>query len=216
MRRSHPPSRSLAPLPPHVARAPQLGHARSTPALQWLPPASLQGIVTEGGDKKQRGAEEAIAASWMKDLSEQHAFKSSITFIEFQLRQALAATSSTQGPDAFRTACVCECLHRLAQPDAVGTGLSAVLKLMREELLKAIYVDYKPFGRGVRVRSRVQEREGPCRSGFFSSFALDVPPLFFLSRATADRCADLNVPPYAFYRLRRIAHQTISVGGPHF
>ena len=96
-----------------------------------------------------------IAASWMKDFAERQGFKSSITFIEFQLRQAMAATSSAQGPDAFRTACVCECLHRLAQPDAVGAGLSAVLKLMREELLKAIYVDYKPFGRGTRVSPRV-------------------------------------------------------------
>ena len=110
----------------------------------------------------------------MKDFSEYHGFKSSITFIEFQLRQALAATASAQGPDAFRTACVCECLHRLAQPDVVGAGLSAVLKLMREELVKAIYVDHKPFGRGARVRSRVQERKGPCSASFFSSFALDV------------------------------------------
>ena len=77
-------------------------------------------------------------------------------FIEFQLRQALTATLSASSPDEFRTACVCECLHRLAQPDAAGASCAAVLGLMREELLKAIYVDYKPFGRGTHVSSSVR------------------------------------------------------------
>lgn len=84
-------------------------------------------------------------ASWMKTFGERKDFGSGIVFLEMQLRQALAATSSSGDPDAFRTACVCECLQRL--PEVAGPS-AAVLTLLRQELMRAVYLDYQPFGKG--------------------------------------------------------------------
>jgi hypothetical protein len=192
MRRAAPPSRSLPPI----------GRSRSTSALQWLPPARLQDVDASGADEMIAASwmqsfvekNQFTSPITVRRQKRTHApcrkYKSSPAalysrlmvffglffvrqFIEFQLRQALAATSTARGPDAFRTACVCECLHRLAQPDAAGAGCAAVLSLMREELLKAIYVDYKPFGRGTHVSSRpVLTRRTRAPVGLFSSALL--------------------------------------------
>lgn len=84
---------------------------------------------------------------WLSEFGAQKAanFGSGVLFIEMQLRQALAATAAANGqPDAFRTACVCECLSRL--PEVAG-GFSTVLGLLRQELLRAVYVDYSELSR---------------------------------------------------------------------
>ena len=81
-----------------------------------------------------------LVASWLSEFQEQASFGSAALFIEFQLRQALAATSASThaGPDSFRTACVCEALARL--PEATGS-FAGVLQLLRSELLRSVYTD---------------------------------------------------------------------------
>jgi len=83
-------------------------------------------------------------SSWLSEFEGQGKFGSGAIYIEMQLRQALAATQTERQPDSFRTACVCECLARL--PDAAGS-FAGVLKLLRGELLKAVYVNHESLER---------------------------------------------------------------------
>ena len=48
---------------------------------------------------------------------------------------------------AFRTACVGECLNRLP---AMAGKFGDVLRLLRQELLRAVYVDYEQLARSGR------------------------------------------------------------------
>jgi len=126
------------------------GHLRNgPPALQWLPPSRLGLPQLDAAAVKS--AEDMVMASWLSEFAggQQHAhFGSGVLFIELQLRQALAATAAAGGmPDAFRTACVCECLSRL--PEAAG-GFGNVLGLLRQEVLRAVYVDYEQLAQSGR------------------------------------------------------------------
>lgn len=112
-RATHPPSHLLPP------RAGTPGGGRR--ALEWLPPSSLELLRTE--KEAVPLAKDALMSEWLHEFQggTQH-FNSSALFLEVQLRQALAATSSSSSssqPDAFRTATVCECLSRL--PEAAGS-----------------------------------------------------------------------------------------------
>ena len=101
--------------------------------------------------------------SWMSDFGSQARFGSGINFIELQLRQALAATASVKGPDSFRTACVCECLARM--PDVVASSaLGGLLKVLRQEILRAVYVDGERVGDG----QFVDAQNLLCRPTFFT------------------------------------------------
>ena len=118
--------------------------------LQWLPPSQVQGARLD--PSAARGAEAMLMASWVNEFggsrSTKNKFGSGVLYIEMQLRNVLAATASAQGkPDAFRTACVCECLGKL--PEVAG-GFSGVLHLLRQELLRAVYLDYEQLSRGGR------------------------------------------------------------------
>ena len=173
--RAAPPSSRLAagggrlPSLPSAASASVLHPSASAPVLQWLPPAQLGEKAIGLPAAASSSAEEMVMASWLQEFRRQQpavaggkhggggagkaSFGSSAVFIELQLRQALAATQLTPGkPDAFRTACVCECLSRL--PEAAG-HFSGVLSLLRQELLRSIYVDFDRFAFGGGVDARV-------------------------------------------------------------
>ena len=151
-----PPSQALAPSIQTSVSLPTLGggggrasrQPGAAPALQWLPPTQLHNQALN--EDASLAAEAMIMASWHNDLAagaQKSKFGSGILFLELQLREALAATAAAAGkPDAFRTACVCECLGRL--PDAATSGFSNVLQLLRQELLSAVYVDYEKLARG--------------------------------------------------------------------
>ena len=139
MRSRAPPGRMIRPKP--SASLPSLSKSNSSPALQWLPPSRLEGTHAQA----ERGVQEMVMASWLREFGERDDFGSPVVFVELQLRQALAATAAAGGrPDAFRTACICECLGRL--PEVAG-HFASVLSLLRQELMRAIYVGYEPFGR---------------------------------------------------------------------
>ena len=140
-RSSGPPSQLLAPVARSHGTLPRLSKGPSP--LQWLPPNRLDGLNIAPAE---RGAEEMVMASWLKTFGEHSNFGSGVVFLELQLRQALTATQATDDkPDAFRTACVCECLTRLIPVSGSSAG---VLALLKDELMRAVYVGKQPFGKG--------------------------------------------------------------------
>ena len=134
---------------------------RQPKALQWLPPSRLRDPQLSADARV--GTESMLVASWLTEFEEQSGFGSAALFIEFQLRQALAATSTNShaGPDSFRTACVCEALARL--PEATGS-FAGVLQLLRSELLRSVYIDCDRLAR----RGRPIDAQGllSCKTYF--------------------------------------------------
>ena len=106
-------------------------------SLHWLPPSQIPNPADEA-------VESVLMSNWLEEFKEGARFDSPALFIELRLRQALQAldekTPHATGPDAYRTATVCECFSRLA--DTASAGLAPLLQLLRSELLRTVYVDY--------------------------------------------------------------------------
>jgi len=106
-------------------------------SLHWLPPSQIPNPADEA-------VQSVMMSNWLEEFKEGARFDSPALFLELRLRQALQAldekTPHATGPDAFRTATVCECLSRLA--DTASAGLAPLLQLLRSELMHTVYVDY--------------------------------------------------------------------------
>ena len=79
---------------------------------------------------------------WLRTYdAEQNQYTSVTVFAEMKLRQALVVTSRLGLPNPIRTAAVCSCFDRVASLFHRYEGL---LRTLRGELLRSIYVDYRP------------------------------------------------------------------------
>jgi len=79
---------------------------------------------------------------WLRTYdAEQNQYTSVTVFAEMKLRQALVVTSKLGLPNPIRTAAVCSCFDRVASLFHRYEGL---LRTLRGELLRSIYVDYRP------------------------------------------------------------------------
>lgn len=130
---------------PAKRRAAAARAALQNGSLHWLPPSQ---VPTPAGEAVQS----VMMSKWLEEFRDGAAFDSPALFLELRLRQALQAldekTPHAAGPDAFRTATVCECFARLA--DTAPASLAPLLQLLRSELMRVVYADYAAVDAGRR------------------------------------------------------------------
>ena len=79
---------------------------------------------------------------WLRTYdAEQNQYASVTVFAEMKLRQAVLVTQRLGVPNDIRLAAVCSCFDRVASLFHRYEGL---LRTLRGEMLRAIYVDYRP------------------------------------------------------------------------
>ena len=104
----------------------------------------LQLLNADEGESSEM-SEDAIRHTlqeWLRTYdAEQNQYTSVTVFAEMKLRQALVVTSKLGLPNPIRTAAVCSCFDRVASLFHRYEGL---LRTLRGELLRSIYVDYRP------------------------------------------------------------------------
>ena len=134
-------------LPKHDARLPKNSplpplQANFTPSEASL--EVLQLLNADEGESSEM-SEDTIRQTlqeWLRTYdAEQNQYSSVTVFAEMKLRQALVVTSKLGLPNPIRTAAVCSCFDRVASLFHRYEGL---LRTLRGELLRSIYVDYRP------------------------------------------------------------------------
>ena len=128
------------------------GGAPPKPFLQWTPPP--HGAVDEELPNGPPEVDPVSMAPFMTDFvrewklsfsAERASYRSFVLLMEVKLRQGLLVTARLGLPNPYRTALVCECLERLS---AVFGRYDACLRVLRGELLRAVYVEYTPAPEG--------------------------------------------------------------------
>ena len=119
--------------------------ARFTPSDASLEVLQLLNADREAGGEPSQMSEDAVRHTlqeWLRTYdAEQNQYASVTVFAEMKLRQALVVTAKLGLPNAIRTAAVCSCFDLVASLFHRYEGL---LRTLRGEMLRAIYVDFRP------------------------------------------------------------------------
>ena len=135
------------------------------PFLEYTPPP--HGAVDEELPNAPPSVDADAMAPFMTDFvaewrlgfsAEQTAYKSFVLYMEVKLRQGLLVTARLGLPNPYRTAIVCECLERLS---GVFGRYDACLRVLRGELLRAVYLEYEPTRPGETVGFDTHMRRTP-------------------------------------------------------